>query len=356
MLLLIAALAAQIVPSGDARYAQPQLAVRGTQVALTFGSAQTVYVAISEDAARTFAAPVAVSSSGELALGMRRGPRVAYSRDALVVSAIVGSEGHGKDGDVVAWRSTDGGKTWSRPVRVNDVAGSAREGLHAMAAGGKNTLFAAWLDLRASGTRVYGSTSRDGGATWSPNRLVYESPSGTVCQCCHPSVAVDGTGRILVMFRNAVDGARDFYLVQSEDGGQSFGPGRKVGTGSWKLEACPMDGGGLAVDDSGHVATAWRREGTVYTTEGDRPEAALATGRNPTIVATRPGTTTAWTDDGRVRVRGPASAETRVLGEGAFPVLALLPDGSSLIAWEGKAGLQVLPLPTAAGRTDASTR
>jgi hypothetical protein len=191
MLLLIAALAAQIVPSGDARYAQPQLAVRGTQVALTFGSAQTVYVAISEDAARTFAAPVAVSSSGELALGMRRGPRVAYSRDALVVSAIVGSEGHGKDGDVVAWRSTDGGKTWSRPVRVNDVAGSAREGLHAMAAGGKNR---------------------------------------------------------------------------------------------------------------------------------------------------------------------PASAETRVLGEGAFPVLALLPDGSSLIAWEGKAGLQVLPLPTAAGRTDASTR
>src|SRR5262245_47441146 len=185
MVLLIAVLAAQLVPAANDRYGQPQLAARGTPVALAFGSGNTVYVATSDDAGRTFRAPLPVSSSGQLALGMHRGPRVAYAPGALVVSAIVANEGRGKDGDLVAWRSTDGGKTWSAPVRVNDVRGSAREGLHAMAAGEQGTLFAAWLDLRGRGTQVYGSTSSDGGASWSPNRLVYASPSGSVCQCCH---------------------------------------------------------------------------------------------------------------------------------------------------------------------------
>lgn len=354
MVWLIAVLAAQLVPVGGDSYRQPQLAVRGTQVALAFGSANTVYVATSNDAGRTFREPVPVSSSGQLALGMHRGPRVAYTRDALIVSAIVGKQGHGKDGDLIAWRSTDGGNSWSSPARVNDVPGSAREGLHAMAAGGNDTLFAAWLDLRASGTRVYGSTSTNGGATWSPNRLVYESASGTVCQCCHPSVAIDATGRIYVMFRNVLGAARDFYLTQSDDGGQTFGEGRKLGTGTWKLEACPMDGGGLSVDERGQVSTAWRREGTVYTTSGDRPEQALAEGRNPTIAATHSETVTAWTDQGVVRLRGPASSETRTLGEGAFPVLMALPDGTPLVAWENKGSIRVLPLAPGAGDTEAS--
>jgi hypothetical protein len=60
-----------------------------------------------------------------------------------------------------------------------------------MATGGNGLIFTTWLDLRAQGTRLYGSTSTDGGATWSPNALVYESPSGSVCECCHPSAAVD---------------------------------------------------------------------------------------------------------------------------------------------------------------------
>ena len=352
MLLLVAVLAAELVPAGEDSYRQPQLAARDTHVALAFGSANTVLVAISADSGRTFRPPVRVSSSSELALGTHRGPRVAYTQDALTVSAIVGHEGRGKDGDLVAWRSTDGGNTWSSPVRVNDVPGSAREGLHAMAAGGAGTLFAAWLDLRSSGTRVYGSTSRDGGATWSPNRLVYESPSGSVCQCCHPSVAVDRNGRIYVMFRNVVDGARDLYLTESGDGGRSFGAARKLGTGSWKLEACPMDGGGLSADERGRVSTAWRRDATIFTTSPDRPEEeALAEGRNPTTVATRSGTATAWMDGGTIRLRESAATGTRSLGEGAFPVLLALPDGSALVAWESKGAIQVRRLPLE-GRSD----
>src|SRR4029450_4736158 len=105
--------------------------------------------------------------------------------------------------------------------------------------------------------------SRDGGASWSANYVVYESPSGTVCQCCHPSVAVSTDGIIHVLFRNALEGSRDVYVVRSEDGGRTFVAANRLGLGTWKLEGCPMDGGGLAVDGTGAVATIWRRDQTV---------------------------------------------------------------------------------------------
>ena len=44
---------------------------------------------------------------------------------------------------------------------------------------------------------------------------------------------------------NSLDGNRDMYLVRSEDGGRTFGPPEKLGAGTWKLAACPMDGGDL---------------------------------------------------------------------------------------------------------------
>ena len=66
-----------------------------------------------------------------------------------------------------------------------------------------------------AGTKLYGARSRDGGVTWSKNVLIYESPDGTICQCCHPSAAFDPGGQVLVMWRNCLGGARDMYLKSS---------------------------------------------------------------------------------------------------------------------------------------------
>lgn len=344
MLSLILLLGVQIAPPTPAEtpYRQPQLAARGTSVGVAFGAGNTIYFAASADAGRTFGPPVPVSSEGQLSLGMHRGPRVAYTPQGLVISAIVGVQGKGQDGDLMAWRSTDGGKSWSKPVRVNDVAGSAREGLHAMAFGGEDTLVAAWLDLRDKGTRLYGAVSKDGGASWSTNRLVYESPSGTVCQCCHPSAGVDASGVIHVLFRNALEGSRDLYLARSGDGGKTFVGARKLGLGTWKLEGCPMDGGAVAVDEKGQVATIWRRDQTVFATDGTRPEKALGPGRNPAAVSARGGLYAAWTRGPSVVVWRPGVEPPEVVDEdGAFPSMAALSNGSVAVAWESKGAIVI---------------
>src|SRR5262245_44523015 len=122
-----------VVRGGRERPArEPQVAVSPSgQVFVTYGVGNDLYTAASTDGGRTFGPPREVGTGGVLSLGMRRGPRIAATSQAVVIAAIAGAQGKGADGDVVAWRSTDGGQTWSGPRRVSDIDGSAREGLHA---------------------------------------------------------------------------------------------------------------------------------------------------------------------------------------------------------------------------------
>lgn len=100
-------------------------------------------------------------------------------------------------------------------MRVNDKADSAREGLHAMAAGKDGSLWCVWLDLRFKKSEIYAARSIDGGESWEPNIRVYQSPDGSVCQCCHPSVIVQGT-KLVIMFRNLLSGHRDMYVIDAQ--------------------------------------------------------------------------------------------------------------------------------------------
>ncbi len=68
---------------------------------------------------------------------LRRGPRIVATDEVIAISAI----SH-EDGDVHAWTSSDGGATWKESAHINDIPESAREGLHAMAADGKGSVFA----------------------------------------------------------------------------------------------------------------------------------------------------------------------------------------------------------------------
>ncbi|MEO7145905.1 MAG: sialidase family protein [Bryobacteraceae bacterium] len=330
-----------LTPPTATDFKQPQIAASANLVAATFGSGGAIYFSASHDRGRTFSDPVKVAEAGVLSLGMHRGPRIAITPSAIVVTAVAGAKGKGADGDLLAWRSTDNGNTWSLGKPVNDVPASAREGLHAMASGPNGTLYAAWLDLRAKGTKLYGASSSDNGATWSKNALIYESPDGTICQCCHPSLAIDARGTIHAMWRNALAGSRDLYLASSSDGGKTFGPATKLGGGTWTLNACPMDGGGLAITAQGKVMSVWRRAGDVYLDPNGGAETLLDAGKNPSIAANAEGVYAAWSSSEGLRVRVPGKPEPLLLDpEGSYVQLVAVPNGPIVAAWERKGTIQ----------------
>jgi len=278
-----------------------------------------------------------VTNAGKLSLGMRRGPRIARNGKYATITAIIGEKGGGADGDVRSFVSIDEGRTWKPGALVNDVAGSAREGLHAMAVAPDGTLACAWLDLREAGTTLTISSSKDHGMTWSKNIVAYRSPSGTICECCHPSLTFDASGKLHILFRNAVDGNRDMYTSTSKDF-VSFSPAEKQGGASWRLAACPMDGGMIAVH-KGSTFSVWRREGSILTSSGTS-ESNLGIGKNPWLAVRNDSPVIVLQQGTAIMLSISGQAPIHLSERGNDPVVETSRNGKHLVAaWNQSGGV-----------------
>jgi len=327
---LLALVALNLPPvSPTAPNRQPQLAAADGTVAMVFGSGDSIWLAQSTDDGLNFAAPAKVAELPKLLLGRHRGPRVAITGGTILISAIASTPG-----DLMLWRSSDNGRTWTAPRAINDRPSAAREGLHAMAADKSGHVAIAWLDDRSGkGKRLYAAFSNDAGASWGANVTLYESPSGSICECCHPSLAALGEGRFAVMWRNSLGGNRDLFVMQVRDGVRLSDPVQQ-GNFSWQLNACPMDGGGLAIRE-GRIGSAFRREKDVYLAEPGKPERRLATGQDIALGANNQGWYAVWSTAQGIDAMLPGgSTVTHLSSAGAFPAIVKTSGGGMLIAWE----------------------
>ena len=313
---------------------QPQFAVgRDGTLWLAFGAKDTLYVCSSKDNGRSFSEPVAVNQpAGKSPFGMRRGPRIAAGDRRIVVTAIFGQQGGGRDGDLLAWRSGDG-SDWDGPSKVSDEPGAAREGLHATGVAADGTFVAVWLDLRGKGTKLMGSYSSSGGHDWSKNKVVYESPEGTICECCHPSLGFGPFGEAGAMFRNSLRGARDMFLATSPDAGRSWDVARKLGSQTWEIAMCPMDGGALGFDSAGTPVSVWRSRDTVYLARGVA-SVEIAKGKNPWLATDGSTAHLVWQSGAGVYYQRGTDLTTRrqVAESGSDPTVAVT-KGGAVVAW-----------------------
>lgn len=348
--LLSTASAAEPVRVGGEGARQPRLAVgAGGAVYLAYGAGEDIFCARSDDGGKTFGEAVKIGSLPKLALAKRRGPRVAATGDDVVVVTAIS---HG-DGNLVSWRSADRGETWEGPVRVNDVPKACREGLHDTAAGANGEVASLWLDLRNDKMELWMSVSRDGGATWEANRQVYRSPGGSICECCHPTLAAGADGwRFL--WRNSVGGNRDIYVSALADGSESPEKALRLGKANWELAACPMDGGDFALGKNGAAWAVWRRDETCYATDVSKPEAErlLGPGEQPVVAVTDAGPVFAWLAGrpGDLLVLKPGEKKATIAAKNASdPDLVVGPKGELLLAWERIEGEKTAVFVTGVG-------
>jgi len=293
---------------------------------LVYGNGDSILHSYSSDQGKTFSAPILISVLPRLAASHTRGPQIAATADGLVVTAC------NHLGDIFSFVKNESGK-WSQTPRVNDMDTVAKENLMALAADGDN-VFAVWLDLRDTHNKIFGAKSKDGGKTWSKNIMVYASPDTTVCECCKPAVQVKGNN-VYVMFRNWLGGNRDLYLIQSSDGGNTFGQAQKLGNGSWALNGCPMDGGSIVIDKNGNPETVWNRKGVIYACEPGKEEEELGKGRSCTMETVNDKNVYAWVEDGNVIVMKPQGMKKN-LGKGQLPVIKAVNNEHILCIWENE--------------------
>lgn len=294
---------------------------------LTYGTGDSIMYVSSSDQGASFSKPKLVAVLPNLFANAMRGPQIAAASKGILITANT------EYGNIYSYHQVPGGK-WSKAVKVNDMDSVSKEALTSLSADGNNA-FAVWLDVRSDGgkgQRLFGARSTDGGLTWSKNIMIYASPDKTICECCKPSVLVKGK-TVYAMFRNWLDGNRDLYLIKSQDLGKSFGEASKQGKGSWKLNGCPMDGGGLVLRPDGTTETVWRREGRIYSSIDSQLEMLLGEGRSCTVASLNEKSAYSWTKNGEVLILNPGQ-DPRVLGKGSVPVISWVNSEKLLCVWE----------------------
>jgi hypothetical protein len=307
---------------------QPQVAVDKKGIArIVYGQNDSIYCVTSTDNGKTFSEPELIGPLKGLYLGMSMGPQIASSANYSVVTAI------DKKGNIHSYRLQHATEKWEKAAGINDIPGSVPEGLISIAADEADNFYAVWLDVRSGKqNKLLFASSTGASGTWADNKVVYESPDKTVCECCKPSIHVQDK-QVVLMFRNWLNGSRDFYMTSSTNGGQDFTKPQKLGRGTWKLEGCPMDGGGLLLDEQHTVHTVWQREGKIYYAKPGGKEEQIGKGRNCRISGTTEPVIT-WNDGTDLKLKNLHTSEVQVVGKGSYLESVELADKGRLLVWE----------------------
>jgi len=307
---------------------QPQISVaENGKVRVVYGKEDVIYCVTSADNGNSFAAPVIVGKVKDLLLGMAMGPQIASSASHSIVTAI------DKQGNIHSYSLAHKTGKWTKTAQVNDVPGVAAEGFVSIAANENDTFYAVWLDVRGNKkNKIVLASAKAPIRNWSASNVIYQSPDSTVCECCKPNIVVKGK-QVHVMFRNWLNGSRDFYLASSKDGGNTFAKPVKLGNDTWKVEGCPMDGGGLVINPNNTIQTTWQRNGAIYVAKPGEAEKQIGKGRNCRI-SSPANPVVSWKDGNDLKVKFLNSGKEQTIGKGTYIETALLPNNKTLCIWE----------------------
>ncbi len=232
---------------------------------VAFVEGDFIYVTSSDDGGRTFALAVPVTREGEKIDANGEGrPKIAATKDGTLLVSWTKKLEKPYSGLIRFSRSTDGGKSFTPPVTLNDDGLETGHRFDALAVAPTGEILVAWIDKRDLeramaegkpyiGAAIYVAVSRDGGRRFEPNRKVKDN----VCECCRLSFAFDENGEASLLFRDVVEGGiRDHVLAKRV--GKSEPPAiHRVSFDEWKIDACPHHGPSLFIDSRGRYHAAW---------------------------------------------------------------------------------------------------
>jgi len=243
-----------------------------------------VHAGASKDGGATFVSAVAVNPEAEPidANGEAR-PKIAIGAKGEVYVSYTRKLAKPYTGEIRFSRSTDGGRSFSPPVTVNDDGLATGHRFDTLAVAPNGDVHLVWIDKRDGeaaaargdayeGAALYDAVSIDGGATFAKNRKLKDH----VCECCRLALAWDG-GVPVLLLRDLMDGGVRDHALARLDGAKAATFARATDDG-WEIAGCPHAGPSLAAGSGGVLHLAWftgagtRGSGTFYrrSTDGGR--------------------------------------------------------------------------------------
>jgi Neuraminidase (sialidase) len=233
-------------------------------LAWTAGGA--VSLAQSLDSGKAFSPSVVLAEHGKsLDSGADARPQILADQAGNVFLAYSFFKDASWNAQINTVRSSDGGKTFSTPKSLVNDGASQRFPSAVMRP--DRSIFITWIDKRlvaqakAAGNQRLGgsiaySFSKDGGNTFSPEKIANESS----CECCRIGASSDPQGGVAIVYRAIFPGGiRDHatQIISPENASQVM----RVSQDEWKTDACPHHGPTIAVSSSGKIHVAWFTQG-----------------------------------------------------------------------------------------------
>ena len=250
----------------------------------------------SKDKGKSFEEPVVVTPEPEnISADGENRPKIAVANDGTVFLTWTQSLPKKYSGDIRFSRSTDSGKTFSKPITLNDDGRVTSHRFDSIAVDDTGRVVIAWLDAREreiarekgeefTGISLSSTQSTDNGETFSANQTIQEH----VCECCRISLAWTADGPV-VFWRNIFNtNTRDFAISRLDTGEI-----RRVTDDEWQVDSCPHHGGDMAVGNEDQLHLVWftngkTRQGLFYKNiTGKNESSPLAIG-NPEARAGHP--------------------------------------------------------------------
>lgn len=310
---------------------QPSICISSNKnIHLTFGYENQIFYCYSTDNGNKFSSPEKIDEVDELKLGRGMGPQITSTKDFMIIAAINGN------GNIIMWQKNHSSEKWEKS-QINKIEKVAEEGLLSIGSdSSSNEIAIVWIDTREENkAKIYGAFSTGMETGWT-EKLVYESPSGSVCPCCKPSILV-GKGNVNVMFRNNINGSRDLHLIKSNNNGKTFEKAQKLGLGTWEINGCPMDGGGLSFNVE-KILTVWKRKNEIFISGQDSPEIKVGEGWQPSVFFIQDLSAVIWQNNGNIILKKTDQKEI-ILGQGGSAKTVNISSDKAFAVWENNNGI-----------------
>ncbi len=237
-------------------------------VYLVFGRGQNALFSVSKHGGKTFSRPVRLNTVPDTVLvGHERGPKIAVGKNEVL--HVIWMSTHSDQLDYT--RSSSRERPFSPPRNLLD-RGTHLDGA-TVAADEKGNVLISWLDARLPAEPqnplsmpVFSAHSRDNGLTFSKNQAVQGDQPLRACSCCALKSVAGSDGDFDIAFRGAYHNIRDSLVARVPAGrGDPQATVSKIGDQEWRFNGCPMSGPFLTRTlQPGELWAAWMSDGRVY--------------------------------------------------------------------------------------------
>jgi len=202
-------------------------------------------------------------------------PKIAFDKYQGVYLSWTTPKAKKYTADVRFAYSSDYGKTFTKPITVNNDNLLTGHSFNEMLVTDDGDISIVWLDSRLAfqrqkeGNKTNGSALFIGKANYRKNQITFSNQqlANNTCVCCRIAMSFNNHGDLAILWRHIYgDNIREFALLTLSHGvnAQNVNAQKEpyqISHDHWKINGCPHQGGAISINNNNRYHMAWFNQG-----------------------------------------------------------------------------------------------